>query len=597
MKFQLITLLLFFSLTSYTQNFKEIQLPTPTKITNNFIGPLFHPTIHYGATPENYNGKVIVFNHGYIDLNQSQFLFKNTFYQDVFNEGYQAVFVATTRGEGLWTNGKLLASALDIITHKYGIPQVYLIAHSNGGKAAEAAMFHYGKKDKVANVFALGTPFWGTYLADISQVPLLNWIWKLTGLNEGARTSTTYYCRDIVRPYFDKHPSNQPQKFISFGASGFYNSSVPIAAPVFLVSGGVLLAKQGSNDGVAPYSSTLRPNATIHFKDKDPNAIFDHLDISFGQFSWKHIRPYIENDNKRTFLETTSLKPSTTSLESNYYLIQSDKEHRLHLEKSTSKTQWIDIIHKKENAIFQTSNTHNKKKDIIPVHKIPHRTILQPTKKDMALHSDSAFIAFVKDANGPVMSFSNEISSQKPFLEVSFTTPEKEKFSVPTNFDVWGVIYDTSSEDINDPEEIINFTKNGNKFVFDPSVLPHGVYSIIIHATNHQNIKRNLISGFVLGNEDPFMTFNPESTTPKEQPNIVITPSVIEDTATISILTPPPYDATITVYTIHGQKVLSLPLPESQNNSYDISGPLQKLQSGVYLLKYDTQKAIRFIKK
>ena len=145
LKATLTFILLSITLTINAQNFIEKQLPSPNNLSNFFIGPLLTSTIHYGEKPSNFNGEVLLFNHGYIDLNQL-FFTSNTFYKEAYNAGYHVVFVATTRGEGLWANGKLLAESIDIITNKYTVNALTIIAHSNGGKAAEAAMFTYNKK-------------------------------------------------------------------------------------------------------------------------------------------------------------------------------------------------------------------------------------------------------------------------------------------------------------------------------------------------------------------------------------------------------------------------------------------------------------------
>ena len=73
--------ILFTSLTLFSQNFVEKKLPKPDNLSSLFIGPLLKSTIHYGAKPDNFNGKVTLFNHGYIDLNQL-FFTNNTFYQE-----------------------------------------------------------------------------------------------------------------------------------------------------------------------------------------------------------------------------------------------------------------------------------------------------------------------------------------------------------------------------------------------------------------------------------------------------------------------------------------------------------------------------------
>ncbi|GAA4277093.1 T9SS type A sorting domain-containing protein [Aquimarina mytili] len=596
-----ITLIAFFSYALlFSQSFLEVQLPTPDKLSPLFIGPLVKSTIHYGVTPSNYNGKVIVFNHGYIDLNQGQFLFDNSFYQDTYNQGYQAVFVATTRGKGIWINGQLLAESIDIITEKFNVPKVYLVGHSNGGKASEAAMFQYGKRDKVERAFALGTPFWGTYLADISQMPWLNWAWRLTGLNEGARTSTTYYCRDVVRPILDNHPDNEPGKFVILGASGFYKGST-IAAPAFLLTGGILFAAQGVNDGVAPYSSTLRPGAEYVFTKNDSRAIFDHLDVGLGQFSWSYIKSYIENPTLRS---NVSFKKSSNSskIESNYYIIHSDNEYEQILLDQNSSYAIAEIIHEKPDAQFEIFDQANKKVNGQKSHREKeYQTVIPITNTKLKLKSDSRFAAFIKQNNGIKMSLEHIQKGKSQVLKVDISSNDNTKI-LDTKTEVRGVIMRTATLDGKKLEEspgIVTFDYKNDSYYFDTSSLEEGVYSLFLNSESKNNFKRSLISGFVVGDIQKDLNgieINDQRRNLKK--SMTITPNAVKNEAKISFTGYQlPKDLTINIYDITGKQIQNFNVKTNQKSQFDISNHIKTLDKGIYLIRANKFETLRFIKK
>lgn len=600
LKITLITLLT--STLLFAQSFTEVQLPKPDQLNPFFVGPLFKSTIHYGATPPNYNGKVLLFNHGYIDLNQNQFLFDNSFYKETYKEGYQAVFVATTRGGGIWVNGELLAESIDIITTKYNVSEVTIIAHSNGGKAAEAAMIAYGKKNQVSQVFALGTPYWGTYLADISQMPWLNWAWRLTGLNEGARTSTTYYCRDVVRPYLDNNANNEPDKFVILGASGYFTGSNLLARAAFTLTGGVLLPVQGANDGVAPYSSTLRPGGEYVFRKNDYRAFFDHLDVSFGQFSWPYVKSYLQNRSQRSSNKRSSPISNNYITTSNYYMIHSENEYDQIVLDKNSTFAVAEIIHENAEAQFTSTLENQKKTELLkPQQQEEHKTIITVANNKQQLKSDSRFAAFIKQNNGITMKLEHQPKDVFPILKVDIIAEQKDK-QLLRNTEVRGVIVKTSeingTAQENDPQ-LISFSKKNGSFYFNTKGLEDGVYSLFLNSESEGNFKRSIISGFVVG--DVYKSMNTEEinapiTTEK---SLTITPNSVKDSAILTLTgyTNNSDQITLAIYDISGKKIMDFAIPTQQNSKYDISNNLRSLSRGIYLLQVNQEKVVKFVKE
>ncbi|MFL0106192.1 T9SS type A sorting domain-containing protein [Tenacibaculum maritimum] len=587
MKSKLLRICFFFliSFTSFSQSFIEKQLPKPENVNSFFIGPLAKSAIHYGARPANFNGEIILFNHGYIDLNQLLFT-NNTFYQDAFNEGYQVVFVATTRGEGMWVNGKLLAESIDIITHKYNVENLYIIAHSNGGKASEVAMYTHGKKDKVKRVFALGTPYWGTYLADITQQWWFNWLWKATGLNGGGATSTTYYCSNVVRPYFDNHPYNEPEKFFILGGSTFSGGSTPLA-PVMLFSGAILYTHQGTNDGVSPYSSTLRPNGNYLFKQNQ--AQIDHIDIALGQYVWKFIKPYLKDYYPRKNSSNTRNTPTYASkVISDYQIINSENTYdKVILDKGNQHAK-LNIFHKVNSDAFNlTLNngylTPENKKDFT-TNKHNSSYLLSKEKKlellPIQLEANSKFVAFIHQPNGPKMTY--EALEKNKNLIVSF---QDTKANLAT-FDVNAIITKTSDlygNKVNDAPSVYSFTYNSvtNNFTLDTSSFHNGIYSIHLTGT-HNDFNRSLVSGFTVGNisDMPIKALS----TPKEstQFSAKLKSNFIKDHLEIVSTSAKNNQIIVEIYNLNGQRVLYNQSIRT-DSSYRIS--TDKLQRGLYLVK------------
>ncbi|MBG9831823.1 esterase/lipase family protein, partial [Bacillus wiedmannii] len=110
---------------------------------------------------------------------------KNTMYNLAYDAGYQTAFVqlydaAGTGSVSPWTNGKLLAEKLEAISQHFG-KKVNIIAHSKGGIDTQAALVQYGAHRFVDKVITLGSPHYGTHLADLSYSWWAGWLASLLG--------------------------------------------------------------------------------------------------------------------------------------------------------------------------------------------------------------------------------------------------------------------------------------------------------------------------------------------------------------------------------------------------------------------------------
>lgn len=291
-------------LLAQVDSYSTQQLPAPNQLSPFFLGSVSESAIYYGdASQANPNKPVVVFVHGFIDLANLWFAPGNSMYKKFHDRGHRTVFVAMSRGEGMWYNGEMLSYMLDDITAHYGVNDVVIVAHSNGGKASEVAMFQHGKYQKVNRVLALGTPFRGTGLADIAELQGLSWIVNLIGLGGGTSTSTTYYMEQVARPILDALPNNQAQKFVNFGAWGYANGGT-ILAPTMYAGGNILNLMgagpwNGGNDGVTPYYSSSRPGGTQMWPGHcwgwwcNQISKHDHIDLTMAWATFNDFYPYI----------------------------------------------------------------------------------------------------------------------------------------------------------------------------------------------------------------------------------------------------------------------------------------------------------------
>jgi len=588
-----LALILFTSFFSYAQRFIEKQLPAPDQLSTFFIGPLLKSTIHYGKTPPNYNGEILLFNHGYIDLNQL-FFTNNTFYQDAYNDGYQVVFVATTRGEGMWVNGELLAESIDIITNKYQVNNLNIIAHSNGGKATEAAMFFYNKRDKVKKVIALGTPFWGTYLADVSQQWWFNWIWRNTGLNEGSATSTTYYCRDVVRPYFDNASNNQPEKFIILGASGFKNGHT-ILAPLMFTSGSILYLAQGTNDGVTPYSSSLRPGASYIFNKGE--AKLDHIDVALGQYVWNTIKPYLNTSFARKKVNST-IEISKKEIISNYQIINSENSYDQVIANKSITPTLVTIFHEKELNDFKIYNDNS---ELIPLqsrNNLNVQSIYQSSytiEKLQNLNSNSRFAAFMHYPNGPRMKYATNKENESVSIRFDHTDISLDEIEVNAIITKTGNLH---GETIKGDSFVYSFTldSNAKNFTLDTSDFENGTYSIYVTG-KHQTFVRSIASGFTVG-QFSSEGLKKQINTSKNASEYTLLTNVIDDQIEISNNSGR-QEVSYSIFNLNGQLQLQNKLIFS-NQKFIIQEGISSLAKGIYILivnDNNSKKSFKIVKQ
>ena len=501
----------------------------------------------------------------------------------------------------MWKNGELLAECIDKVCEKYNVKNLNIVAHSNGGKASEVAMYAHNKHNKVKRVFALGTPYWGVYLADLSQQWWFNWLWRYTGLNEGSATSTTYYSRNVIRPYFDNHPNNEPDKFYIIGASG-YDNGTTILAPVMRTTGFLIYPVEGANDGVASYNSTLRPNANYLFNKNELKI--DHIDVAFGQHIWNHIKAILSNKKPRKYLKQNYNADYT--MISDYQITHSNNKYDLlTLDKNNTQAN-LTVIHPIENSHFHlesfnnislnnTSKSFNKQNNLsnhISTYDISSRN------REFTLSSDFKYVAYLHQPNGVKMLYKQEKNTNN--LKISFTgintdlKPTEVKAIISKTTDLMG-------NEIADETYIKSFVfnKNNSNFSLDTSDFEEGSYSLYVSA-NHPDFKRSLVAGFTLGALNKSLLNNETIKSTKDQSSLKLKNTLVKNylnfiTSDNGISSVRNYR--ISVFNLNGQKVIEK-RKKVYNRNFEVN--LGKLKSGLYIVKVDNNnepKTFKILKK
>ncbi|KMQ60841.1 hypothetical protein ACM40_14050 [Chryseobacterium sp. BLS98] len=495
----------------FTQQLPYATLPEPHSLSLNYLNSLLGNNILYGTTPPNYNGKTILFTHGFVTSTEIM-LIGNSLYKDAYQAGYKTAFVATSRLKGDWENGEILSRSIDQVGTYCGTDVVTLITHSNGGKAADVALLEYQKIDKVDKVITLGTPHWGTQLADFANYPGLEWITGALGLGTGSQLSTTYYCETYFRPYMDNHPLNQPQKFYSLGAWGYSRPLGYLSALLIPSGAGISLLGGGKNDGVTPFYSSTRPGAKQLMTDSDPRGYINHADIVLGQNVWNQaIKPVLDGQVVNTGVSGKTTQPENKELKavSNYQLVSSEEPESLQLSKDAKNIQF-EIITKNSNASVNitdpmTGKTLSQIKPETRDNRNTENHILSsnysPENRQVKLSSNSEFIAIVKDGIDNPMEYKMIKENGKTYLEISFpklSSDDLDKvFLKSSAYRVSGLKGEGSKEkSVN-----VKFNLQDNKFLADVSNEETGIYSIRLNAQIGNGVKRTLLNGFVVSTE------------------------------------------------------------------------------------------------
>lgn len=504
------------SLEAQVDVYTEYQLPTPNNLSPLFVGSFTESAIYYGDDANaNTNKPVVVFVHGFVDLANLWFAPGNDMYKKCYDRGYRTAFVATTRGEGMWYNGEMLSYMLDDITTHYGVNDVVIVAHSNGGKASEVAMFTHDKYNKVDRVITLGTPFKGTGLANVADLPGFNWVADLIGLGGGTTTSTTYYMEGVARPILDSEPDNQPNKFINYGAWG-YGSGSTLFSPTML-AGGLLLNTlgggpfNGGNDGVTPYYSSTRPGGNKMWPGHcwgwwcNKQSKRDHIDIAYDYISFNYFQPWLSGSLPRVNQNEEILE--NPMYESSFEIITSKDETGSFKIPTGATNLNVSLLQKGAAAdfsILDETGTEviadtNTKESIGKG--LNHNTSIEaPNAGTYRLRTTADdYLAVVSYDNGPILVYDDRKVSYEKTESVVLSARLLETDEIMSIKGTVTLTSDLEGNAVNGESYEVEFVHKGNmEYEYHmPQGLKAGVYNVLIHAESDA-YRRSAISGFVV---------------------------------------------------------------------------------------------------
>ncbi len=198
---------------------------------------------------------------------------RNNMYRYVFHSGYQAYYVTIGAKDGIRENGKRLAGQIKKIARLHPDREIVLICHSKGGVDSTAALFLNGADQYVSKVITLGTPFEGSFLADLAY----------TLFGEFA-PSERYQATEEMRPDFMRSYWTAMRQI--------HGTDIPLTVPYYCLYGhnrGPINNKmntygntQPDNDGVVTVESArylIKKGLAQHMGNWD----VDHVAIAYGK--------------------------------------------------------------------------------------------------------------------------------------------------------------------------------------------------------------------------------------------------------------------------------------------------------------------------
>ena len=306
LKLPLLTLALLVWLGTSVQAQKMQFLPSPdefkpsgkNEISKGPDGPA-PGNILLGAVPPNTDNKpVLVFIHGYTG---SAFTWlpegDNDMYFRAFNAGYRTAFVTVYPDRTMWDNGALFSNQLAAITNYYGVNKVVIVAHSKGGLDSDAALIHYGGVQYANRVITLGSPHFGSPLADLAQSGWVSWLSAVFGQANDATYVMQLGYMSYFRSITDGHPNAPLTDFRTVGAWG-YSGSLWFSG-VYLNAAGYGRRNEG-NDGVVAYVHARRPNSwELYSGHGDSRTDYNHFELSEGPAMWGTIQSQLPSSLSR----------------------------------------------------------------------------------------------------------------------------------------------------------------------------------------------------------------------------------------------------------------------------------------------------------
>ncbi|MEM6297290.1 MAG: T9SS type A sorting domain-containing protein [Bacteroidota bacterium] len=482
----------------------QITLPPPTELAANgrseggLLDSDYPPgTILYGSAPSN-NARVIVFIHGYSSGPETWFD-GNSMYSKAYNAGYRTAFVAVHPDKNSSTNGDMFKNQLNTICNAYGVSNVTVIAHSKGGVDTDVALVLKGAYNKVDRVITLGTPHFGTPLADLAQSGWVSWLSSVFGQRNAATAQLQTGTMNSLRNQIDNNSNRSRTNFRVIGGTR-YNG-------VLWFSGSYLWWTERNNDGVVTYSSTQRPNSY-----SIPRVSLNHFDIAEGDRVWNNIRGQIPSVNSREVeLDGTgvNLNPNATVL-SRTQVLTSDRGGLSFDVPANAGRVVVEVRQMNEDDALSLTKEGNgsrvapiaeklKDEDLFVGGYLTGYDLTDLGEGSYTLTSGGPVVAIVTYENGPEVAFTSDLNNEKLVYGVG----EAMNLNIAVentneNVEVTGVLRmsaDLEGNPVDGEERVVRFSPNvdGTYEFKNSGIMKAGVYNLAV-TVEGDSFTRNLVT-------------------------------------------------------------------------------------------------------
>lgn len=260
-------------------------------------------TWYIGSTPDHLipDAPVILFVQG-LNSSASTWYDNNDMYETAYNNGYQTAFLelydSGGTSEDMWDNGSLLAAKIQEIYNYFG-KKLVLVTHSKGGIDAQTALVHYNAYPYVSNVITLGSPHYGSQLADLAYSSWASWLADILGSKSDGTYSLQTSYMNYFRSITDHHANVNKNNYYTLAGTkwGSFGSS--------LYWGGLYLSQYGTNDGAVTVANAYLPNGQM-LQVGD----WDHSTIKYGSSTFSIFKPFLTTNRAiSSSIQTTSLFP------------------------------------------------------------------------------------------------------------------------------------------------------------------------------------------------------------------------------------------------------------------------------------------------
>ena len=261
-------------------------LMTPPDVYKETINSNRVPgTISIGDTPAQIDPQkpVVVFVQG-LTNDSSLWYVENDMYNRAYHAGFQTAFVELYDSGGepqsYWDNGAMLAGQLDSISSYFQGRKIVIVAFSKGALDAQVALIHEGKHSLVSNIISLGTPYYGSELADMANSSSLDWLAELIGHKSEGTQSLQTGVMNHFRSFTDSKWEASQNRYLTLAG----NRAGPIFS-IYWFGGGFIT---GPSDGVVAVSSSR-----LLYGINLGVGNWNHGEVNKGTHTFQYFKPYL----------------------------------------------------------------------------------------------------------------------------------------------------------------------------------------------------------------------------------------------------------------------------------------------------------------